>query len=114
MDISFDKNSLNPEQIKYPEKNYKSLEKFFDIKPSKKVTIIFLKSKKRMEKLWGANTDISAMIHDNDPYTIYIYHPDVFEKYTNKKISEYLPILSHEFAHTFMTEINPRSFSKDE
>lgn len=64
-----------------------------------------------MSKLWGDDTDVSAMVHNNDPFTIYIYHPDVFENNTTKKMTEYLPILTHELAHTFVTKINPRCFS---
>lgn len=90
---------------------YIELKDFFGVEPAEKIVIEYIYSRGRMDQLWGDKTKISAMVDNHNPYKIYIYHPSVFETFTDKKLDEIIPILTHEVAHTFVTEINHRCFA---
>lgn len=64
-----------------------------------------------MDKYWGSKSSITAMVDNKDPFKIYIFSPLVFEKLTNYKKSDILPIIIHETAHAFITKINKRCFA---
>jgi len=89
---------------------YAELIDFFGVQPPK-IKINFIYSRTEMDKHWGSKSMISAMVDNQDPYLIYIFSPLVFEKITNHKVTEMLPIIVHETAHAFVTEINGRCFS---
>lgn len=89
---------------------YAELIDFFGVQPPK-IKINFNYSRSEMDKYWGSKSMVSAMVDNEDPYLIYIFSPSVFEVMTKHRLAEMLPIIIHEIAHTFVTEINGRCFS---
>lgn len=65
-----------------------------------------------MDKHWGRKSDkwLCAMVDSKSIYVIYIFSPMVFEKLTPYKKSDIVPIVVHETAHTFVSQINKRCF----
>ncbi|MFH1610872.1 MAG: hypothetical protein ABIA91_03205 [Patescibacteria group bacterium] len=104
-------NSIEP-YIKGFTKQYKELIKFFNKQPLK-ITINFVYTRKEMNKHWGVKSRkrLCAMVDNDNVYVIYIFSPLVFEKLTIYKQTEILPTIIHETAHTFVTEINKKSFA---
>lgn len=96
--------------FKYLPNKYAELIDFFGVQPPK-IKLNFIYSRSEMDKHWGSKSTVSAMVDNKDPYLIYFFSPLVFEKITKLKINEILPIIVHEAAHTFVTEINGRCFS---
>ena len=91
-------------------KQYKRLIVFFNVQPPR-IHICFVYTRKEMDKHWGRKSKITAMVDNKNPYLIYIFSPLVFEKLTTSKKREILPIIIHETAHTFVTQINKRCFA---
>jgi len=89
---------------------YAELIDFFGVQPSK-IKVNFIYSRNEMDELWGSKSKVFAMVDNNDPYQIYIFSTLVPENITKHKIDDLLPIIVHETAHTFVTEINGRCFS---
>lgn len=91
-------------------KEYRKLIDFFELQPPK-IQIQFIYSRVEMDKHWGSKSSwVSAMVDNNNPHLIYIFSPLVFEKLTGHKQKEIPTIITHEIAHTFVTEINRRCF----
>jgi len=87
-------------------KSYQKLANFFQTQPPK-ISIYFIYTRPEMDKHWGEPSGcISAMVDSDSIYTIYIFSPLVFEKLTSHKISDMTPIIVHEIAHTFVSQIN--------
>lgn len=89
---------------------YKKLIGFFGVQPPK-VNIHFLYSRAEMDKHWGEKTTwVMAMVDNKNPYLVYIFSPSVFKELTGHARDEMLPIVVHELAHTFVSQINERCF----
>ncbi len=91
--------------------NYKKLISFFGVQPPK-ISIYFIYDRKKMDKHWGEKTGkwLVAMVDSKSIYVVYIFSPLVFEKLTSHKRDKIIPIITHETAHTFVSQINKRCF----
>jgi len=89
---------------------YKKLVRFFNVNPPK-VKVHFVYTRKEMDEHWGSKSKICAMVDNKDPYLVYIFSSLVFERLTNCKKKDIFPIIIHEIAHTFVTQINKRCFA---
>jgi len=96
--------------LKFLPDKYEELIDFFNVQPPK-IKINFVYSRNEMDKYWVSKSMVLAMVDNEDPYLIYIFSPSVFEVMTKHRVAEMLPIIIHEIAHTFVTEINGRCFS---
>lgn len=96
--------------LKYLPDKYAELIDFFNVQPPK-IKINYIYSRNEMDELWGSKSRVYTMVDNNDPYQIYIFSPLVPEEVTNHRADDILPIVIHEIAHTFVTELNGRCFS---
>jgi len=111
LDFNFCKVYYNPthsDNIKFWKnlilKAYSKNQKFFKIKKIPLFKIIFVYSRKEMDKLWGAKTQ-NYVSGFSKKTKIIIFSPDSIEKYTCWKKSDFYSTLVHEINHRFFVDI---------
>lgn len=92
------------ESINLIRRAYNLNKNFFKIRVNK-IKIIFVYSRKELDKLWGQNTKsfVSAFSKKNN--TIIIFSPEAMEKETRWKRKGFFPSMVHEMAHIFYYDI---------